>query len=357
MKKLSPIYFLLALLAGACSNPLEYQSGEVAEVIIMNADLHTYDTTHSVWLSLGEINSVGELPDARLNVYINGEFAAEASTSPEPETSWGKGNGSRYVFSADIHPGDEVRLEASWRDLHAQATVTAPAAASIASVDTLRVKGYNDQLDQDASTLHCKLRLVDCPGEKNWYYLLVTERSEVKRQDADGNEFFSTLSSSVPYVFDQDPILSEGMDLHKDGRYNFISDLLGYDIYCPYTLFTDKAFSESSADVEIAISELYFQPSFLAYDLHVAGELTATPVRMSLTFHLLSIPYERYCYVKTVSNVNNDSQEWNPLFEPATLPSNVKGGLGFVSIASDASMTLASVPILPDNNNIFTLNP
>jgi hypothetical protein len=30
MKKLSPIYFLMALLAGACSNPLEYQSGEVA---------------------------------------------------------------------------------------------------------------------------------------------------------------------------------------------------------------------------------------------------------------------------------------------------------------------------------------
>ena len=78
MKKNLAILPLLALLAGACTNPLDYQSGQSASVLVMNAMLRTDETTHVIWLSNSTVDKLFVVEDAELTCYINDEFVAKA---------------------------------------------------------------------------------------------------------------------------------------------------------------------------------------------------------------------------------------------------------------------------------------
>ena len=132
MKKNLTTIALLALIAGACTNPLDYQAGQPESIIIMNASLRTDETVHTVWLCQGGITELSGINDAELTCYINDEFAAKAHLAlTEDEKDYQDDYGYYYFarpyeFSAEIKPGDKVRLDASWYGLHASATTYAP---------------------------------------------------------------------------------------------------------------------------------------------------------------------------------------------------------------------------------------
>ena len=102
MKKNLAILPLLALLAGACTNPLDYQS-------------------HVIWLSNSTVDKLFVVKDAELTCYINDEFVAKAipvrPTEPvdenfEEKSKYYKAGGSiatAYLLKATIKPGDKVR--------------------------------------------------------------------------------------------------------------------------------------------------------------------------------------------------------------------------------------------------------
>ena len=67
--------------------------------------------------------------------------------------------------------------------------------------------------------------------------------------------------------------------------------------------------------------------------------------RLRLKFDLLSLPYEEYHHLWSLTNAQNTGLDWSILSEPVRLPDNVQGGLGLVTVASVSSVTLDPVPV------------
>lgn len=352
MKKNLAIFPLLALLAGACTNPLDYQSGQSASVLVMNAMLRTDETTHVIWLSNSTVDKLFVVKDAELTCYINDEFVAKAipvrPTEPvddnfEEKSKYYKAGGSiatAYLLKATIKPGDKVRLVADWYDLHASATALAPQAPVLAAVDTVRTQSspYSDP-DAPVSALVCRFRLEDRPGEENWYRLCVSYEADAV--DCRGEQ--THWQGAVPFSYYKDPVLNDGFRTPDDDKaLSSLFDLLNSHIYSKYCSFSDKAFADKAVETEINILDPYMSPWWIT---HARDEQDDQPTQLRIRFDLLSLSKEEYFHLWGLTNAQRSGLEWNPLFEPVRLPDNVEGGLGLVTVASATSLTLDPVPI------------
>ena len=56
------------------------------------------------------------------------------------------------------------------------------------------------------------------------------------------------------------------------------------------------------------------------------------------------ISFAEYHYLKALNNLSNLGYDAVPFFEPTTIPSNVDGGLGFVSVATDSDPVKIRIP-------------
>ena len=344
MKRSTIIFPILALLASACTNPLDLQSSQEPDVIILNAMLRTDDTTHTVWLSHSLPNMVKPMDDAQLACYVNGEHLADGKLTKKDYVA---SYNSAYEFKARIQPGDEVRLEVCCHGLKAHATATAPQPAAItAVVDTTWGQNTPDFFVGDTRMLSCKLRLQDRPGEDNWYRLSVSGSAEITRDreqeayDLGGEDPIPVSfrrENPVNFSFRSDPILNDG---HADPA-SELSDLLDYlnsSVYSKYCTFSDHAFSDGQGDVTIRIPdfELRYYDYVHSYDYETSDHL-------SLHFDLLTITREEYLYFDAF-NRNDTYGGMYPIYDPICFPTNVDGGLGFFSIESACRLTLEPVP-------------
>lgn len=335
MKKAYSIFPVLALLTTACSNVLEYKSGQEPEVLVMNASLRTDETTHNVFLSISRLDETIPVEDAELRCFINGEFVAEGIFSPEEYAF----HASRYNFDADIRPGDEVRLEARYGKLQAKATVTAPKAAPLAAVDTARIEcsQYYSFLGYEIPMLGCKLHLQDNPNQTDWYRLLVLYEADTPDRTDGTND-----RRSISFEYTRDPILCDGnppMQSVSTSLFEITAAFIESDVYCT---FRDIPFAGDAAEVEIEIHHNQFAPHY-SYnaDKDVWEEERVENKR--LRFDLLSITKEEYDYLRQLSKQSDSDSGFNALFlrEPIHIPVNVEGGLGFVSVASVSSRTIS----------------
>ncbi|MBP5625817.1 MAG: DUF4249 domain-containing protein [Bacteroidales bacterium] len=330
MKKILPILSVLGLLASSCVNPLEFRADQAPELLVMNAMLRTDMTEHSVWLSLSTVDDAMPLEEAALHCYLNGKPAAEGVYIPEKIDEFYYSNhksfcASRYDFSLEIHPGDEVRLEATYGDLRASATVKVPQAASLAPVDTVRIERslYYAYAGYNVSSLGCNLHIQDQPGQDNWYRILATYDGK-----AFGYEDGRRDIRNVWFEFTRDPILMDGNPTLQELDFSMagvLTNLLSENIYCT---FRDKPFADGRADVQIEI----FDGS--VYDYYEAFEVDRSERDRHLYIDLLTITKEEYDYL---NQLNNDvsHEAGGPLFqEPVHMPVNVEGGMGFVSVAA-----------------------
>ena len=341
MKRTSLIFPILALLAGACTNPLDFQSNQEADVIILNARLRTDDTTHTVWLSHSLPNTVKPMDDAQLACYVNGEHVADGKLT---KIDYSGSDNSPYEFKARIQPGDEVRLEVTCHGLRAQATATAPQPAAITAVVDTTWSWYSAdfQTGQDQS-LACKLRLQDRPGENNWYRITVSGSADVTR-DAEYKDFYGNIlpnnfrvDRSIRFSFRDDPILNDGYQ-DPDSDLSDLLDFFSSAVYNMYCTFSDRAFADSQADVTIHISDYE-----LAYYKYVEYYHHEKSDHLSLHFDLLSLSSDEYLYFEAYNRYDIYG-EMTPIYDPICFPSNVEGGLGFFSIASVSRLTLEPVP-------------
>jgi len=332
MKKIFPKLSVLCLLVSSCFKPLEYGTDQDPEVLVINAMLRTDRTDHCVWLSTSTVDDVMALKDASLRCYINGELAAEGICLPD-DPDYHNYYASRYTFSAQIRPGDEVRLEASSGALHASATVKAPLAATLAAVDTVRIEHslYYAYAGYDIPSLGCNLHIQDQPGQDNWYRLLATYDGKAFGYAAGARDI-----RNVCFEFARDPILSDGnptLQEHDFSLSGIFTNLLSENIYCT---FRDKPFADGRADVQIEI----FDGS--VYDYYQQFEVDRSERDRHLRIDLLTISKDEYDYL---NQLNNDvSYEGERIFlilqEPVHIPVNVEGGLGFVSVASVSSQEI-----------------
>ena len=319
MKKILLTLPVLALALCACTTELDYISDRDSELIVLNASLRTDRTDHVVWLSKSRADGIVKLSDARLRCYINGKLVAEAEEEATNPTE----SASRYLFSAQIQPGDEVRLEASQGGLKASATAVAPRPATLVGVDTVSIASspYFVGGNKTYPHLACKLGLQDLPDQPNWFRLFV----HCVENPVDIPEYKN--DRSIKFGFNRDPILNEGKLQLDDYSFALLSTLT-YE-QTTYCKFRDTEFADKTAEVEIHIDFT---------DIH--SFISDHPLmEENIYFDFLTISKEEYDYLVQYEKANSDP-DLAMLHEPVHIPSNVEGGMGFFSVAAVSTRSI-----------------
>ena len=118
MKK-SIYLFLLSFLAVSCYEEVVIPVGDDEAVGVMNAQLNTLESVHTIQLSVSQNNDVQALSGADVRVSVNGTPATVAREVPclNPDATYYDGYSSHrgpweteYTFEWDFRPGDEVRI-------------------------------------------------------------------------------------------------------------------------------------------------------------------------------------------------------------------------------------------------------
>ena len=327
MKKHILLFTTLTLLASACQNQLDLGFEHDPECLVMNALLNTNDENHSVYMSLSRFEGTLEVEDAQLRCYINGTAVAEAEyVAPSYKPSYYSLTNSQYRFTARIRPGDEVRLEATRGSLRASATVVVPQAAAITAVDTTFVEKspYFTNREDGEGALACRLKLQDIPGQSNCYRL-------VTYYDYSNRFYDYTYREKIGFGYLQDPILKDRF-VPEQKKGNDLAALFFMSRPNSYCTFRDGDFADGTAEVEIHIPEQYYNaPAEPAPDNRITRKFE---------YVLLSITQDEYDYLGQVDKSLNASSHLGRLEEPIRIPTNVEGGLGFVSVASAATLSL-----------------
>lgn len=322
MKKSIFIFPVLALLAGACTNDLEISFDQEPELLVMNAMLRTDESFHSVLLSLSRADKVIALKSAQVDCYVNGELVASGKGNSDDYPEY---TTASYYIEAEFHPGDEIRLEARKDALHASATVTVPQPATIVAVDTVHLaRSPYFAHDKNPAALGCRLHLQDFPGQPSWFRLEAVFHEVFYQYD-----YPYSSQKRIDFGFEQDPILLDGHQAQQGGN-SFSKLFESMNTRNIFLTFRDTAFADGIGEPEIHIpyselDDLYsFNPD--------------VPREKDIQFYLYTISQEEYDYLAQVAK--SRSTDMGVLAEPTHIPSNVEGGLGFVSVSAVSKLVL-----------------
>lgn len=365
------IYIAIVGLLAACENEIPYNPGKQNPQIIMNALLEAGQAENYVFLHLGNGHSIEQLSEATLSLYINGKIA-ETPKAISPEEIYGHLEGvldkeiyenllkslrfKKYRLTTPLHPGDNLRLEATAENgtYHASAEVTVPQPIESLHVDTCLA--YLREFNGPEPYRQYKITLQDRPNEKNYYRLdiwndrsylcqwrehLEDENGDfITEEDGNGSWDWVYITKDTTLVYPrqneiinrEDIILTDG----HPGSYDDEENGLFPTINNKYNIFNDNTFRDSRATLKV-YTPLYTDeyPPFTEWD-HYYEHIDC---KLTITVRLLSITEAEYRYLKAL-NCLDDGDYDNTLMEPVSLPCNVTGGLGFVGVCSESKVTM-----------------
>mgnify|MGYP002621661685 CR=1 FL=1 len=337
--RLFPILFAVFPVFSACENEIIVDIEDIDPVIIMNAQLHTDDTTHSIILTIGRRDGTDPCAGAEVNVFINDRPPIRAD-EVEMEEMYEKGE---YRFDAEIHPGDAVRIEAKAGRMMAKATVTAPEAPMIEKVD-YSVKSYPSADNSYENTFHVfKTTIKDLP-EKSYYRCDICAEYEVVT-----DTYSMTLYPSMTLLDSSgEPLLTTGW-ASDDDDFN-LSNLFSPEN--SYSIFTDDTFADGKYTLNLRSSDFWVKSPWFVNDFSYLINATLKPTAI---IKIYSMSFLQYRYIISLYNYDVFGYEVSILAEPVSLPSNVEGGLGFVTIDSCSEYRVA-LPEFEFDNNLYTAN-
>jgi hypothetical protein len=334
----------LAFLAAGCSKEIRIPTEDKDPVLVMNAQMDNLEETHRVNLSRSLLSKVEPFPGAQVQVYVNGSLVAEAVETAE-EYAW---NRTAYAFKATFKPGDEVRIEATKDAFNASATVLVPHAVAVASVDTSSVR--MTYLDDTSDYLQLKVRFKDLPGD-SWYGVDHRVSDLWEYLDEEGNvipEYTAVSNSFGSIETGYDPVISEGSG--KTSGSDFAALL---SVENTYNCFSDSPIAGKECTLRVMAYPWDVYLNDFRYGLLVPEAMQDDPdpwsilvklpvrVRRECFFRLRSLDFAQYHYLKALNNLETFGTEMSFLVEPTTLPCNVEGGLGFVSIETITEYPIA----------------
>ena len=343
MKKIIPI-LMLSFLAAGCYEEILIPTEDKDPILVMNAQMNNLEETHIVNLSVSLLSKVEPLPGATVKIYVNDAFVAEAVERVD-EDPW---NRTAYLFNAEFHPGDKVRVEARKDAFNATSTVVVPPEVPISSIDTSSVR--MTYMDYTTDYVQLKVRFKDLPGD-SWYGVDHLYSDLWEYLDEEGNtspEFTATSNSLGGLETGFDPVISEGSGKTTGSD---LGALLSAENY--YNCFSDDPIADQECTLRVMVYQWGFYLTEQRYGLYVPewmnnnpdawSILMSMPVRIHRTcsFRLRSLDFSQYHYLKALNNLEAFGTEVNFLVEPTTLPSNVEGGLGFVGIETITEMPYA----------------
>ena len=365
------LYTATFLLSAACENEIPYNPGQGQPVLVLNALLETGEhSTNYVFLHQSNGIDIGKVDDdATLRLYINDVLAETPKELEKEETipynpqDWPNRDGyeeylpyigfKKFRISTPLNPGDHIRLEATAGNgtMHAVAETYAPSApeAFRADTSTVRLEDYREPYRRYL------IHVSDHPNERNYYRLdicndfLVRYHYYLHKTDENGNElkdeeghYIHIRKDSLArqdYISEiinrEDMILTGGHVSHSQKEED---NAMFPRIENKYNIFSDAYFPNASTTLKVYTS-CYNDftakaPTFSTYVCDLETYCTQT-----IRIRLHALTEDTYRYLQALNCLEDDDYD-NALMEPVSLPCNVQGGIGFVSVSTPYEISL-----------------
>ena len=262
-----------------------------------------------------------------------------------------------FLMEVQFRPGDQVKIEAVRGNDHAYAEVVVPEAPKVLSVTPEKI--YVRQYEDIYPCISFAVRLEDRPGTDD--YFRIGMGSDVRQTFHFRDEAGVTLRPDTTLFYGRDfrpeigrdPILNDGYTFE-----NFENDFFAdFNATNTARIFSDRLFSGSECTVKPFADSSEFTPRFYNWTAYAPdGEICSSSgfeADPTAVVKVMAISRMHYAYYKALNNGEVFGFDTNPIVEPVALPSNVEGGLGFVGIASTASVRL-EMPRVTEKNIHWT---
>ncbi len=351
MKK-SVIALLFAAALTACVNEMEIKDRNVGSYLILNAMLDAEESLHKLHLSYYNGTDVVLPEGAEVAMSVGGVRYGATGCD-------GGSIANVYSFNVSLKPGDLVRIDARYKDQTVYAEVEVPQRAELVSADTLR-REYTEKPDfyfGSDRRIDFSLKLRDIAGERNWYRLSMERDYEFAAhfiEDADkgiyprADSIYHQLQR-VKFDIGTDKILLDDY-LPETTNLNDLSELLSQlNPRNTMRIFSDERFADSVGDVKFSVDSLDFVAYYPGIEYRTVDDTGSiykcytsydADVHPSARLRLHSLSFDAYNYFRAVNSSSLFGYEVNLLTEPTSIPSNVVGGLGFVSVTSSSDVVI-----------------
>ena len=309
-----PILCLLLPVLVSCYERVEIPTGEDTPVLVMNAQMRTNEDFHHVYLHQAYRGTTEQVHDALIRIYRNGQFYEEGWESLFKEY---------YVFDAPFSAGDEIRIEASKGSQTVSATVIVPPEPPVFTLDTLTVRRPAEQGDYLQVRMHFK-----DPAGDSWYRVEIEGEMASELHEPDGSPrtgYKEILSWSFYLLPGSDPVLGGSAVPDELDLGSFLTPENNF------STFSDEAFAGKDYTLRLLTYTGYFQPEWW-FGPSEGASGCYLETNLKVFARLISTDFSQYRYLKALDNLETFGYETSFLVEPTTLPSNVEGGLGFVTI-------------------------
>jgi len=338
MKKFALLSLLL--LSVSCMTEEVIKIGDDTPVPVMNAQLHVGDTLHRVFLNYSKLDRVEPLSGAVVRVYVNDVLAATAEELEMEEFYYN----AEYHFKADFKAGDRVRIDATHGTLHAWSEVTVPASPTLLSVKTEKVVTGTEDHEYGYRYL---VEVKDIPGEDSYYRISMKKDVEIQTYYQD-NPVPVVSQSDFHKVWvnnSEEPVLSDGWMREPESEEDIMSLISTiFMVENQYNIFTDEQFRDDTYTLKVRSDNL----TYVAID-SAAERAVCTP---TVHLKLYSMSFLEYRYLISLCNFDTMGAEVNFISEPISLPSNVEGGIGFVSVDASAEYDI-EMPSWEQSNTYY----
>lgn len=305
-----------AVLLLSCEEEIDLLVGGNSPVLLMNAQLRSDETLHTVILNTSTLSKLEVFDGAEVTVTVNGTRRITATPEPPEEFR----SGSRYRFRADFKAGDRVRIDAIRGTEHAFAEVEFPEAAEILSLDCTRAAEdpYDVQFQfrmriRDIAGSDSYFRVgMGCEHEISAYFVNDGKESVEVRHEADARR--DMLDASA------DPVINEGRA--SQGSDDLFGDILPGN---GFAAFTDRLFRDGECTLHLVSHRNSLLP--VNRDPAARYEHCVTDAVLKL----YTTTFAQYRYLRAIDNFETFGYDMSFLVEPTSLPCNVTGGIGFVS--------------------------
>lgn len=335
MKKnayISAVMLILAL-TPSCESTLDLGEDGLGGVLLMNAQMCTGDTTHTIWLSRNSIDLISSAPGATVSCYVNDRMVYQTRKVEITDEHSFLFNStvfksSGYKIHARFNPEDRVCIKADLDGHHCETHLVVPRAPIIKNATT------------DEGRYVFSIQVQDLKSEYNYYSLnLYSEGCVIVEETADPRAILSP-GDTVIYEKKNVWIDTKGEPLLNSGARTISNPGSTQESFFDNTdnLFTDLLFRDGEYEMRVTTpKERYFtRPKQWSTGDRFIGYNKAI-IRIN------SHSTEEYVYLTGCEYIR--SIEGNSAFsEPFFFPSNVEGGLGFVSVSASSDYIINFPP-------------
>ncbi len=262
------------------------------------------------------------IKDAKLEVFVNGQLKETVTSSTfqkgsasYPPSDYEKEQPHRYPYliKKQFKAGDKLKFRVSHPNFNQPAEVTTVVSEApnfnVEMKEVVRVI-KNSHSDYTRELLQFNIKVQDLKNADN-YYRLKIHYSDLLGQNVET----PTIENREDFIMMKGQPQTDDDDISIDISENYRNN---------YNVFSDEFFK----DKEGLITVYCRTPSRNA--------------RVEVTVE--SIDPTLYRYLQVIDNTDSD----NPLVTPSVLPTNVKGGVGVVSVAGSKTTRLTYIePIRP----------